>query len=129
MRKEKIVAVALAAVIALASGTAMAAGDADKGKKVFKKCKACHSTQAGKNKVGPSLAGIVGRKAGTAPGFKRYKGLKGADWTWDEALIDEYLTDPKKFAKARTGKKTSMAFKLKKAADRANVIAYLNTLK
>ncbi len=129
MRKEKIVAVALAAAIALASGTAMAAGDADKGKKVFKKCKACHSIQAGKNKVGPSLAGIVGRKAGTATGFKRYKGMKGADWTWDEALIDEYLTDPKKFAKARTGKKTSMTVKLKKAADRANVIAYLNTLK
>ncbi len=129
MRKEKFVAVALAAAFALASGTAMAAGDAGKGKKVFKKCKACHSTVAGKNKVGPSLAGIVGRKAGTAPGFKRYKGLKGADWTWDEALIDEYLTDPKKFAKARTGKKTSMTFKLKKTADRANVIAYLNTLK
>ena len=129
MRKEKIVALALAAGMALASGSALAAGDAAKGAKVFKKCKACHSIKAGKNKVGPSLAGVVGRKAGTAPGFKRYKGLKGADWTWDEALLDGYLTDPKKFAKARTGKKTSMVFKLKKAGQRADVIAYLKSLK
>ena len=129
MRKEKFVALALAAGMALASGSALAAGDAAKGKKVFNKCKACHSIKAGKTKVGPSLAGVVGRKAGTASGFKRYKGLKGADWTWDEALLDEYLIDPKKFAKARTGKRTSMGFKLKKAGQRADVIAYLKTLK
>ena len=129
MNKEKIAAVALAAAMALTSASAVAAGNAKKGKKVFNKCKACHAVKAGKNKVGPSLAGIVGRKAGTASGFKRYKGLKGADWTWDEALLDEYLTDPKKFAKARTGKKTSMTFKLKKAGQRADVIAYLATLK
>ncbi|MCH8237141.1 MAG: c-type cytochrome [Proteobacteria bacterium] len=128
MRKEKFIALALAAGMALASGSALAAGDAAKGKKIFNKCKACHSIKAGKNKVGPSLAGVVGRKAGTAAGFKRYKGLKGADWTWDEALLDEYLTDPKKFAKARTGKKTSMVFKLKKAGQRADIIAYLKTL-
>ena len=129
MRKEKFVALALAAGMALASGSAWAAGDAAKGKKVFNKCKACHSIKAGKAKVGPSLAGVVGRKAGTADGFKRYKGLKGADWTWDEALLDEWLADPKKFAKARTGKRTSMGFKLKKAGQRADVIVYLKTLK
>jgi cytochrome c len=129
MNKEKFAAVALAAAMALSSATAMAAGDAAKGKKVFNKCKACHAVKAGKNKVGPTMFGVVGRKAGTASGFKRYKGLKGADWNWDEALLDEYLTDPKKFAKARTGKRTTMTFKLKKAGDRANVIAYLATLK
>ena len=129
MRKGMFVALGLAAAMALASGPASAAGDAGKGKKVFNKCKACHSAKAGKHKVGPSLAGVVGRKAGTAAGYKRYKGLKGADWTWDEALLDEWLADPKKFAKARTGKKTSMGFKLKKAGQRADVIAYLKTLK
>ncbi len=129
MNKEKFAAVALAAAMVLSSATAMAAGDAAKGKKVFNKCKACHAVKAGKNKVGPTMFGVVGRKAGTASGFKRYKGLKGADWNWDEALLDEYLTDPKKFAKARTGKRTTMTFKLKKAGDRANVIAYLATLK
>lgn len=125
MRKEKIVALALAAGIALASGSALAAGDAAKGAKVFKKCKACHSIKAGKNKVGPSLAGVVGRKAGTAPGFKRYKGLKGSDITWDEASLDKWLANPKKFL----GKKTSMALKLKNAGQRADVIAYLKSLK
>ncbi len=125
MRKEKIVALALAAGMALASGSAWAAGDAAKGKKVFNKCKACHSIKAGKNKVGPSLAGVVGRKAGTAPGFKRYKGLKGSDITWDEASLDKWLANPKKFI----GKRTSMGFKLKKAGQRADVIAYLKTLK
>ena len=71
------------------------------------------------------MAGIVGRKAGTASGFKRYKGLKGSDITWDEASLDKWLTNPKKFI----GKRTSMGFKLKKAGQRADVIAYLKTLK
>ena len=125
MGKEKFTALALAAGMALASGSALASGDAAKGKKVFNKCKACHSIKVGKHKVGPSLAGVVGRKAGTAAGFKRYKGLKGSDITWDEASLDKWLTNPKKFL----GKKTSMGFKLKKADQRADVIAYLKTLK
>ena len=123
-------ALGLAIAVALAGGSAFAgAGDPVKGEKVFKKCKACHSIKAGKHKVGPSLAGVFGRKAGTAEGYKKYKGLKGADWTWDEASLEEYLADPKKFVKKRGAKSTSMAFKLKKAAQRADVIAYLKTLK
>ena len=55
--------------------------------------------------------------------------MKGADWTWDEALLDVYLQDPKAFTKKRTGKKSAMVFKLKKAGDRANIIAYLKSLK
>lgn len=96
------------------------------GEKVFKKCAACHSTEAGKHKVGPSLAGVVGRKAGTAEGFeKRYKGLKDADWTWDEATLMAYLENPTKFTKDKTGKRSSMGLKLKKEADRKAVIEYL----
>jgi len=96
------------------------------GEKVFKKCAACHSTEAGKHKVGPSLAGVVGRKAGTAEGFeKRYKGLKDADWTWDDATLMAYLENPTKFTKDKTGKRSSMGLKLKKEADRKAVIEYL----
>ena len=128
MRKEKFIAVALAATMALANGSAMAAGDATKGAKVFKKCKACHTAQkGGKHKVGPNLFGVVGRKAGSTS-FKRYRGIKGADWTWDEKLLSEYLTNPKKFTKDRTGKASSMMFKLKKKSQQADVIAYLKSL-
>jgi cytochrome c len=129
MTKGLLLAAGAALVLVLANGSALAAGDAAKGKKVFKKCKACHTIKAGKHKIGPSLVGVFGRKAGTVKGFKKYKGLKGADWTWDEAILDAYLTDPKKFVKARGGKKTSMVLKLKKKAQRADVIEYLKTLK
>ena len=115
--------------ISLPTGMALAAGDAAKGKKVFNKCKACHTLKAGKHRVGPSLVGIVGRQAGTAAGYKRYKGMKGADWTWNEALLAEYLADPKKFTKARTGKRSAMTLKLKKKKDRENVIAFLKAAK
>lgn len=120
---------AIAAAVALTGGSALAAGDAAKGAKVFKKCKACHTAKkGGKHKVGPNLFGVVGRMAGSTD-FKRYKGMKGADWTWDEALLDEYLKDPKAFSKKRTGKRSSMVFKLKKSGDRANIIAYLKSVK
>lgn len=121
---RRFLALSLIATTAVFANTAFA-GDAAKGKKVFNKCKACHAVKAGKNKVGPSLAGIIGKKAGTVGGFKKYKGLKGADWTWSEAELDKYLTNPKKYLKSKTGKKSSMVLKLKKKADRDNVIAYL----
>ncbi len=128
MLKGIFPALGLAIAVALAGGSAFA-DDPVKGEKVFKKCKACHSAKPGKNKVGPSLFGVFGRQAGTAEGFKKYRGLKGADWTWDEASLEEYLADPKKFVKKRGAKGTSMAFKLRKADQRAHVIAYLKTLK
>ncbi len=92
---------------ALFANTALAAAN---GKKLFKKCKACHSVEAGKQKVGPSLAGIVGQDAGKAAGFKKYKGLKGADWKWDEAALDGWLGNPKKWLKAKNGKKIRDGF-------------------
>ncbi len=126
MRKEKFVAVALAAAIALASGSAMAAGDAAKGKKVFKKCKACHTVnKGGKNRVGPNLFGIVGAKAGAVQGYRYSKAMKGSGLTWDEATLDKFLKKPKKLIK-----KTKMGFPgLKKESQRTDLIAYLKTLK
>ena len=125
MLSTKSIVLSLATTVVLAAGPALA----DHGAKVFKKCKACHTTTAGKHRVGPSLAGVVGRKAGSAKGYKKYKGLKGADWTWDAASLDEYLENPKKFTKAKSGKKASMALKLRKKKDREHVIEYLKTTK
>lgn len=130
--KKMLIALGALTTLSLGSHTAMAAGDAGdaaKGAKVFNKCKACHTVQAGKNKSGPSLLGVIGRTAGTAEGFKRYKGLKGANWSWDGASLDEFLQDPRKYIKTRTKKTSSMALKLKKHSDRDDVIAYLKSLK
>ena len=126
MRKEKFVAVALAAALALASGSAMASGDAAKGKKVFKKCKVCHNVnKGGKKKFGPNLFRIVGAKAGAVKGYRYSKAMKASGLTWDEATLDKFLKKPKKLVT-----KTKMRFPgLKKDSQRADIIAYLKTLK
>ena len=111
---------ALALCAAAFSGPAMAA-DAAKGKKVFNKCKACHSLEAGKNKVGPHLAGIFGREAGAVDGFKYSKAMMASGIVWGEDEIKAYVENPKTYIP-----KNKMAFAgLKKEADRDNLIAYL----
>ena len=90
----------LAAV--LAAGSAQAEGDAVKGKQIFAKCAICHDTVPGKNKIGPSLAGIVGRPSGSIPGFKYSPANLAANVTWDEATLDKYLIDPKAMIKGTT---------------------------
>ncbi len=112
---------ALAFAAALGSGAALAEGDAEAGKKVFKKCKTCHTFDPGKKKIGPHLKGVVGRKAGSVEGYKYSKAMAGTDITWDEANLDQFLTKPKAFVK-----KTKMSFRgLSKESQRADVIAYL----
>ena len=116
---------ALAIFTTLGSVSAIAQdGDAAAGKGVFKKCAACHFYNKEKNKVGPHLVGIVGRKAGVVDKFKYSKSLKKmADegLVWDEANLDKYLEAPRKFIK-----RGKMAFAgLKKQADRKNIIAFL----
>jgi cytochrome c len=126
MKKEIFAAVAMAAALALASGPAMASGDAAKGAKVFKKCKVCHTVnKGGKNRVGPNLFGVAGTKAAGVKGFRYSKAMKASGLTWDDDTLDKFLTKPKKFLKG-----TKMGFPgLKKDDQRADVIAYLKSLK
>ena len=97
------------------------AGDAAAGKKVFKKCKACHYAAKVKNKTGPHLVNLIGREAGTVEGYKYSKAMKSSGIVWNEDTLTAYLRAPKKYLKG-----TKMAFAgLRKDADIANVIAYL----
>ena len=101
------------------------AGDAEKGKKVFNKCKACHGIEeGGKNKLGPNLWNMVGAPIAAVDGYKYSKALlayAGEAGNWNEENLDAWLKKPKDLVR-----KTKMIFPgLKKEADRADLIAYL----
>jgi cytochrome c len=124
VKKTLVISTMMAALVATA---AQAAGDAEKGKQVFKQCALCHTNEAGKNKIGPSLFGVVGRKPGTEAGFSYSSSMKefGEGHTWTPEQLDSYLVDPRKVVSG-----TKMIFPgLKKEEDRQNVIAYLESLK
>lgn len=121
MIQLKLLGAAVAGVVALSASMAMAAGDADAGKKVFNKCRACHKLEAGANGVGPTLHGVVGREAGSVEGFKYSKAMQESGVVWNEDALSQYLEDPRKFMPGN-----KMAFPgLRNADERDNVIAYL----
>ena len=100
-----------------------ASTSAAEGAKVFKKCAACHSiAEGGANKIGPALWGVLGRPAGSVPGYKYSKAMAahGKNWSFEE--MNGFLTKPKDWIKG-----TKMSFVgLKKAKERAAVIIYMN---
>lgn len=104
---------------------ALAEGDVKKGKRVFKKCKVCHSLKKNaRAKIGPSLYGIIGRKIAIMPNFKYSKAMSGSDIIWTEEKIKLYLKKPRSMFK-----KTKMIFPgLKKEKDRNNLIAYIKSV-
>ena len=110
----------------LGAAPALAAGDADAGKALFThKCAICHSPVQGTNKIGPSLYGVIGRKAGSLAGYSYSDAMKNANRTWDDATLSDYLTNPRHKI---PGVKMIFAG-LPDEADRQNIIAYLSTLK
>ncbi|MGN6526586.1 MAG: c-type cytochrome [Burkholderiaceae bacterium] len=114
---------ALAAALLLAA-SGVRAQDAATGAMSFLQCADCHSPGAN-NGVGPGLKGVVGRKAGTQPDFAYSAAMSRSALTWDDKTLDAFLADPRT---ALPG--TSMAFPgVEDAKDRADLIAYLKTLK
>jgi len=81
------------ALVAQAQGV----GDAQRGAQVFAQCKICHSLEAGKNILGPSLHGLIGRRAGSVPGYAYSPAMKNANVTWNDNTLSQYLSNPKAF--------------------------------
>ncbi len=119
---KKWISSALGAAALMASLGAACAQDAAAGEQVFKKCKVCHQVGEGaKNMVGPVLNGVVGRKAGTYPGYSYSDANKDSGLTWDDATLKIYLKNPKAEVPG-----TKMTFPgLTSDAEIDNVIAYL----
>ena len=101
----------------------MAMGDVESGKKIFKKCAACHSiNKGGKNNIGPALYNVVGRKIGAITDYKYSKALTAYDKEWTFEELNGFLIKPSKWIKG-----TKMAYAgLRKEKDRASVLKYLN---
>jgi cytochrome c len=97
-------------------------GNPEEGARVFRVCGACHSLSPGQHRTGPSLAGIFGRKAGTAEGFRRYSpALKAADVVWNEMTLDAWIADPQAVIPRNRMTYDGLA----DAQARADLIAYL----
>lgn len=100
---------------------AMADGDPQAGQAVFQQCKVCHSLQPGQHQIGPSLAGVIGRKAGTAAGYEYSAAMKESGVTWTTENLEKFLASPQSFVPG-----TSMPFAgLPDEHDRENLVAYL----
>ncbi len=106
-----------ALALAILSPAAMADGDPLAGKRVFAKCALCHTAEPGKNKIGPSLFNLIGRPAGTAPGYSYSPAMHDLNKTWDIAILDEYLASPKALVRIADKK------------ERDDVIAFITTLR
>jgi cytochrome c len=124
MVSKVLIPLLLAAIVA-ANG-ARAQSGVENGKLQFtKKCVICHAAEPGKNKIGPSLFGVVGRKAASEENFSYSDAMKKFDHVWDDATLDTYLAEPRKAVPG-----TKMIFAgLKDKGERDDIIAYLATLK
>jgi len=116
-----VIAVAVLEILSVAHAGAQ---DAAAGKQVFTQCSVCHSVD-GSNGVGPTLKGIVGSKAGTVPGFRFSRAMKGSNITWDDTTLNAFVADPQKAISGNVMPFSGLA----DATQRADLIAYLRTLK
>ena len=124
----RVAAAVAALAVGLAAGTSARAADAAGGKALFDKtCANCHSTEAGVNKVGPTLFDIVNRPIASIPGYDYSKKMQtvGKQWkVWDQKNLNAYLANPRQVLHG-----VKMFFAVPDGKARADVIEYLNTLK
>src|SRR5215510_5601352 len=124
MKPLLLPAIALACTSIVLFGQARAAGDAAAGKSTFQRtCSSCHTTEAGKNGFGPSLAQVIGRKSGGLAGFTYSPAMAQAGLTWDEKTLDQFITSS---TAAVPG--TSMPVAAPSAADRADITSWAGPL-
>ncbi len=113
----------LLACLALLLPAAASGAPSLRGKLLFLRCASCHNIGPGPEKIGPNLAGVVGRKAGSLPGYAYSPAMQHANLVWNDATLDKWLTRPSDLVPG-----TAMAFAgLPAAADRQAIIAYLHT--
>ena len=122
MKLSNILSGAVALFPLALAAQAQGVGDAQRGAQVFAQCKVCHSLEAGKNMVGPSLHGLIGRRAGTVPGYAYSPAMKNANVTWNDDTLSRYLSDPKAFI---PGDKMPFAG-IKDPSKLGDLLAYLN---
>jgi cytochrome c len=114
-----------AAAMAVICSAALPAGAADEGQVLFNNaCRTCHSVKAGDNRLGPTLHAVVGRPAGTIPGYGYSSALKDTKLTWDKSTLDRFIADPNAVAPGNSMKPYGG---LTSERDRAAVIAYLES--
>jgi cytochrome c2 len=115
----------LLVVAALLAGGAAAQED-DRGFRLYQQhCRTCHVLVAGDHRLGPSLHGILGRRAGTVPGFRFSQSMAHSGIVWDAAMLDAFLADPTGFMPGNGMIYTGMA----SAGDRRAVIAYMASVR
>jgi cytochrome c len=117
--------VAISAVLTIFTA-AQAEGSSDDGQMGFNNyCRTCHSIKSGDNRLGPSLAGMVGRKAGSVPGFPYSDSMRNSGVTWDEATLDKFITDPSAVV---PNNKMAPFSGVSDPAERAKIIAFLKKI-
>jgi cytochrome c len=118
-RRQRAAFALLTLLLLLVPAAHAAGNEAERGRQLFaKRCSQCHALD--RNKTGPRLGGVYGRRAGSVPGFKYSKALQKAGFVWDAARLDRWLTDPESVVPH-----TKMDYPGSEAAERAAIIQYL----